>query len=104
MALAITGATGAFAPSAATTKTSAATGPMTAGLGNTYPYYHFTDAGGKVCSLRQSGPGDGPSAAGPVLEFVEGGQQGNSLVRLSQQNCINLVQAIVAFANTGTLS
>jgi len=45
---------------------------------------------------------DGPGAN--VLEFVEGGQQGNSLLRLTQQNCIDIIQAIMNFANSGTLS
>ena len=71
-------------------------------LGNAYPYYHFTDANGRVCSLRQSGPMDGPGAN--VLEIVAGGQQGDSLLRLTQQNAIDLVQAIVNLANTGQLS
>jgi hypothetical protein len=101
MALAITGATGAYAPSTALQKTPANNASPNYD-GNAYPYYHFTSADGKLCSLRQSGPNDGPGAS--VLEFVEGGQQGNSLVRLSQQNAIDLVQAIVNFANTGTLS
>jgi hypothetical protein len=53
--------------------------------------------------LRQSGPADGPGAN--VLEIVEGGQQGNVLVRLSQQNVIDLISTgLLNFANTGTLS
>ena len=64
-----------------------------------------------MVSMRLSGPNDGPRAPanGPslsttVLEFVAGGQQGNSLLRLTQQNAIDLVQAIINFANTGSLS
>jgi hypothetical protein len=101
MTLSITGTTGTFAPSSATIKTP---GGMASPnyTGNSFAYYHFTDAGGRVCSLRQSGPVDGPGTN--TLEFVAGGQQGNSLLRLTQQNAIDLVQAIVNFANTGTLT
>jgi hypothetical protein len=74
-------------------------------------YYHLIDADGRRISMRQSGPNDGPVVApnGPsnsttVLEFVAGGQQGESLLRLTQQNAIDLIQGLVNFANTGTLS
>jgi hypothetical protein len=110
MALALTGATSDYAPSSATIKTAAAQESPNYD-GNATPYYHFTDADNRPASLRQSGPYDGPvvAANGPsgsttVLEFVAGGQQGESLLRLTQQNCVDLVSAIVAFANTGTLS
>jgi hypothetical protein len=110
MALAITGATGAYAQSSAVIRTPASQASPQM-LGNSYPAYHFTDANAQVCSLRQSGPNDGPMAVlnGPsnstsVLEFVAGGQQGETRLRLTQQNCIDLLQAITNFANTGVLS
>jgi hypothetical protein len=110
MALSISGATGAYAQSAAVMKTPAAQAGANYD-GNTTVYYHFTDAGGRAISMRQSGPNDGPvvAANGPsgsttILEFVAGGQQGDGLLRLTQQNCVDLIAGIVAFANTGTLS
>jgi len=110
VALALTGATGIYAPSAATTRTPANQASLNID-GNAFPCYRITDANGQMVSMRQSGPNDGPRAPanGPslsttVLEFVAGGQQGQSLLRLSQQNAVDLVQAIVSFANTGALS
>jgi hypothetical protein len=55
-------------------------------------------------TLRQLAPSDG-SAGASVLEFCAGGLQGEGLVRLTQQNVIDLISpGLLAFANTGTLS
>jgi hypothetical protein len=108
MALAITGDTGAYAPSTATTK-SAATG--SSHDGGAYPTYTFTDAGGRSVKLRQISPGpDGPGTvslgnSAAILEFAAGGQQGESLLRLTRQNVIDLISTgLLSFANTGVLS
>jgi len=70
--------------------------------GNQYPYYHFTSAGGEIYSVRQVSPADGPG--NPVLEIISGGQQGESRVRLTQQNAADLGTVISNFGSTGTLS
>ena len=72
-------------------------------MGNAYPAYHFTDSDGKRITLRQSGPNDGPGTN--VLELVEGGLSGNILIRLTQQNVIDIISTgLLNFANNGTLS
>jgi hypothetical protein len=55
--------------------------------------------------MASDGPGNNLGAARtPLLVISAGGQQGEVLVRLSQQNCNDIVATLATFANTGTLS
>ena len=92
MAIAVTGLA---PPSGTTIKVSAgqASGVHPA---DNFPAYHLVAADGSRVTLRQLAPG--------IIQLCEGPQGSASMTQLSQQNVNDVLAALVAFANTGTLS
>ena len=102
MAISVTGTSAA----AATTKQTAADAGTN--LDASTPRVHFVDGDNQHVCLRMAsdGPGIayGNTAKLPLIAFTLGGQQGVTVLRLTQQNVNDLLGGLVNFANNGVLS